>query len=66
MMTQPNFSADIGMDEALWAAYHRSDKTAVTKELFYRFLARVDRWRPSRQTSVLLRGVRKGRAEIVS
>jgi hypothetical protein len=29
---------DKHMDEALWAAYHRHDKRAVTKELLQRYL----------------------------
>jgi hypothetical protein len=28
------------LDDALWAAYRRYDKTAVTKKLFYRLFAR--------------------------
>ena len=32
--------ADSQADEALWTAYRRADKTAVTQTLLYRFLFR--------------------------
>jgi hypothetical protein len=31
-------AADCEIDEALWAAYRRSDKSAVTKQLLRRYL----------------------------
>jgi len=34
---------DFENDEAVWAAYRRSDKAAVTEELFLRCLGRVTR-----------------------
>jgi predicted Fe-S protein YdhL (DUF1289 family) len=37
------FLCDERVDEALWSAYHRRDKRAVTKELLQRYL------RPSRK-----------------
>jgi hypothetical protein len=46
-------------DEALWAAYQRREKTAVTEELFRRSLARVVRqeMRPASDTIVNRRSV---------
>jgi len=34
----PQSAADCEIDEALWAAYRRSDKSAVTKQLLRRYL----------------------------
>jgi hypothetical protein len=39
-------SANEDLNEALWEAYQRSDKTAVTEELLRRYL---HQWRDNRQ-----------------
>jgi hypothetical protein len=37
----PQSAADCEIDEALWAAYRRDDKSAVTKQLLRRYLTTV-------------------------
>ena len=58
MLTQVNtggagralvFVSDARVDEVLWSAYHRYDKSAVTKELLQRYLQPTRKHRARRR-----------------
>lgn len=57
-------AADCEIDEALWAAYRRYDKSAVTKQLLRRYLTTVTAVACSGQASTGRRPGIKGGAQV--